>query len=543
MEAVLQGPSGRTVLGPAVLTIGRTSDNQLVVNDPKASSHHAEMRPSGQGYNIIDLGSTNGTFVNNQRLDRNVPRPLANGDRIRIGDTVFNYTATDVAPGSYGAPDSYSGYSPTVVAESFVEPSAGLSAGSSEFTGYGQGMQLPYAPPQQQPYMPPPQYSSAQQQYPPPPAYPPYPPPAAAAELPGRMQGTLPGGQVSPPIPTPSPPLQAVSPQPYPPPGAPVPAPYPPPTYPPDRVPSPKPGGRSRILLIVLAIIIVLGAGCFGFGIYHFLTLPQPVISVISKYHVGQTPAGSTSTTFHVSGQNFTANSAITFLLDGATAPGSVTAQSDAKGNVQADLTVTNGWIVGDHTLTARDANSNTTKSGIPVTIVPPGEASTPGPNGAPPNDMKFTINISIQATDTTTKKAFSPFSQTLVVTGQPDPAGGTVCQSRDNGQPQNIPGTINNSSTTYTEVIVYQCTGTYKGGQLSYTETTTSDKYTLSDGGICTANTPYVVERLTGTFTAPTAISGSYSSDSIRAPCTGSSSLSSLSSDPFTGNWSGQSS
>ena len=115
MEAVLQGPSGLTVLGPAVLTIGRTADNQLVVNDPKASSHHAEVRPSEQSYDksgtyysIIDLGSTNGTFVNNQRLDRNVPRPLANGDRIRIGDTVFNYTATDVALGSY------SEYSPTV---------------------------------------------------------------------------------------------------------------------------------------------------------------------------------------------------------------------------------------------------------------------------------------------------------------------------------------------------------------------------------------------------------------------------------------------
>ena len=107
MEAVLQGPSGLTVLGPAVLTIGRTADNQLVVNDPKASSHHAEVRPSEQSYDksgtyfsIIALGSTNGTVVNNQRLARNVPRPLANGDRIRIGDTVFIYTATDVALGS-----------------------------------------------------------------------------------------------------------------------------------------------------------------------------------------------------------------------------------------------------------------------------------------------------------------------------------------------------------------------------------------------------------------------------------------------------------
>lgn len=514
MEAVLQGPSGPTVLGPAVLTIGRTADNQLVVNDPKASSHHAEMRPSGQGYSIIDLDSTNGTFVNNQRLDRNVPRPLANGDRIRIGDTVFNYTATDVAPGSYSAPGGYSEYSPTVVAGSFVEP----SAGPSEYTGYGQGTQLPYAPPQQQPYMPPPQYGSSPQQYPPPPpAYSPYPPPAAAPE-----------------------PLNYAAPapaQPYPQPLAPVPAPYPPSTYPPDRVPSPKPGGRSRILLIVLAIIIVLGAG--GGFLIHFLTLPQPQISVISKYHVGQTPAGSTSTTFHVSGQNFTADSAITFLLDGTTTPGSVTAQSDAKGNVQADLTVNSNWIVGNHTLTARDANNNTTKSGIPVTIVPQGEANTPGPNGAPPDDMKFTLNISVQAKDTTTGKAFTPFSQTLIVTGQPDPAGGTVCQSRDNGQPQSLPGTFTGGGN-FTEVLVFQCSGTYKAGKLSYTETATSDKYMLADGGTCTVSTPYMYERLEGSFTAPTAISGQYSSAATKTPCTDNTNVTS---DATSGSWTGQSS
>jgi hypothetical protein len=510
MEAVLQGPSGLTVLGVAVLTIGRTADNQLVVNDPKASSHHAEVRPSEQGYSIIDLGSTNGTFVNNQRLDRNVPRPLANGDRIRIGDTVFNYTATDVAPGSYSPPGGYSEYSPTVVAGSFVEP----SAGPSEYTGYGQGAQPPY--------MSPPPYGSAQQQYPPPPAYPPYPPPAASAELPGRMQGP-------PPFPASPPPLQAapVSPQPY-----------PPPTYLPDRVPSPKPGGRSRILLIALAIIIVLGVGSAGIATY-LLTRPHPQISVISKYHVGQTPAGSTSTTFHVSGQNFPANSAITFLLDGTTAPGSVTVQSDAKGNVQADLTVTSNWIVGNHTLTARDANNNSTKSGIPVTIVPQGEASTPGPNGAPPDDMKFTLNTSIQATDTSTGKAFSPFSQTLIVTGQPDPAGGTVCQSRDNGQLQNIPGTFTGGGS-YTEVLVFQCSGTYKAGKLSYTETATSDKYMLADGGTCTVSTPYMYEQMEGSFTAPNTISGRYSSVATKTPCTDNTNVTS---DATSGSWTGQSS
>jgi pSer/pThr/pTyr-binding forkhead associated (FHA) protein len=91
VQATLHGPAGRIALGPAVLTIGRTADNQLVVNDAKASSHHAEIRPGWQGYTITDLGSLNGTFVNGQRLEPHVARPLRTGDGIHIGDTLFVY--------------------------------------------------------------------------------------------------------------------------------------------------------------------------------------------------------------------------------------------------------------------------------------------------------------------------------------------------------------------------------------------------------------------------------------------------------------------
>jgi pSer/pThr/pTyr-binding forkhead associated (FHA) protein len=49
MEAVLQGPFGRTVLGLNVITIGRASDNQLVVKDQTTSSHHAEIRHGAYG--------------------------------------------------------------------------------------------------------------------------------------------------------------------------------------------------------------------------------------------------------------------------------------------------------------------------------------------------------------------------------------------------------------------------------------------------------------------------------------------------------------
>src|SRR3984885_11880669 len=92
MEANLIGPGGqRTDLTSNVLTIGRAPDNQMVLQDQQASSHHAEIRPDTQGYLLVDLNSRNGTFVNEQRLMAQTPRLLISGDVIRIGETRFTY--------------------------------------------------------------------------------------------------------------------------------------------------------------------------------------------------------------------------------------------------------------------------------------------------------------------------------------------------------------------------------------------------------------------------------------------------------------------
>src|SRR6516164_3793859 len=93
MEAGLLGLFGRIVLGSGILTIGRAPDNRLVVNPPTASSHHAEIRSGVSGYSLTDLGSTNGTYVNEQPLAPHFPRLLQGGDRIRIGDMVLLYEA------------------------------------------------------------------------------------------------------------------------------------------------------------------------------------------------------------------------------------------------------------------------------------------------------------------------------------------------------------------------------------------------------------------------------------------------------------------
>ena len=70
----------------AALTIGRASDNQLVLNDARVSRHHARLQARGGTLVFTDIGSTNGSRVNGVRVGEIV---LGEGDRIEIGDTVL----------------------------------------------------------------------------------------------------------------------------------------------------------------------------------------------------------------------------------------------------------------------------------------------------------------------------------------------------------------------------------------------------------------------------------------------------------------------
>jgi hypothetical protein len=95
-----------------------------------------------------------------------------------------------------------------------------------------------------------------------------------------------------------------------------------------------------------------------------------------------------------------------------------------------------------------------------------------------------------VHVQDAGTGKQLGSYSETLLVTGKPDPTGGTVCQSVDDGQPFTYIGNADNG-ITYRETYTLSCSGTYKGGKLSYTETTTSDKAVYSDGVSCVGRTP----------------------------------------------------
>jgi pSer/pThr/pTyr-binding forkhead associated (FHA) protein len=69
-------------------TLGR-GDVEIRLDDPFASSHHARISREGHVVVIEDLGSTNGTYLNEQQLSG--PQPLHPGDRIRIGDCEFSF--------------------------------------------------------------------------------------------------------------------------------------------------------------------------------------------------------------------------------------------------------------------------------------------------------------------------------------------------------------------------------------------------------------------------------------------------------------------
>jgi two-component system cell cycle response regulator len=82
----------RHVLKHPLTTIGRDHDNDIALQSDSVSRHHAKLERRGMDVVVIDLGSTNGTFVNDDQTRLKESR-LERGDLLRIGDTVFKYLA------------------------------------------------------------------------------------------------------------------------------------------------------------------------------------------------------------------------------------------------------------------------------------------------------------------------------------------------------------------------------------------------------------------------------------------------------------------
>ncbi|MDZ4289068.1 MAG: FHA domain-containing protein [Prosthecobacter sp.] len=98
------GTSGEVELTADRMSLGREDDNLLVINDSSVSSHHGEIVHEGGEWILTDLGSTNGTKVGGERVDR---IELAHGGSFTLGsvDCVFvgDYVEEAAAP-AFSAP-------------------------------------------------------------------------------------------------------------------------------------------------------------------------------------------------------------------------------------------------------------------------------------------------------------------------------------------------------------------------------------------------------------------------------------------------------
>ncbi len=69
-------------------TVGKAPDCDVVLNDPSISSRHAEFLAGRSGFRVNDLGSTNGTYVNDKRV---TSQDLVDNDNVRLGRTNFKF--------------------------------------------------------------------------------------------------------------------------------------------------------------------------------------------------------------------------------------------------------------------------------------------------------------------------------------------------------------------------------------------------------------------------------------------------------------------
>ncbi len=167
---VRRGPQPNQVfeLTKDIITLGRDASNDISINDPEVSRYHLRLTRSGGGYTIEDLGSTNGTFINGQRLTG--ARPLTSGIQVGLGETVLlQFEASAMSP---GGPAPYPDPGPGATMQRGATPPG---YGAPPPPAYGGQPPAAQPPPQQPPGY---GYGDQQQQQQPPPGYGAPPPPA-----------------------------------------------------------------------------------------------------------------------------------------------------------------------------------------------------------------------------------------------------------------------------------------------------------------------------------------------------------------------------
>ena len=88
--ALLLMDGQRVVIGADGITMGRSRQCDVMVDDPNVSRAHAEIRARGGSWVVTDLGSTNGSRLNGRTLDQ--PTVLKPGDEIELGTTTLTFS-------------------------------------------------------------------------------------------------------------------------------------------------------------------------------------------------------------------------------------------------------------------------------------------------------------------------------------------------------------------------------------------------------------------------------------------------------------------
>jgi hypothetical protein len=85
-------PPGGVIAVPDGTTLGRAERAGLMLADPTVSSEHARIRRKGRRWTVADLGSTNGTLVNERPVTGEAP--LADGDTLALGNVRLRVVGT-----------------------------------------------------------------------------------------------------------------------------------------------------------------------------------------------------------------------------------------------------------------------------------------------------------------------------------------------------------------------------------------------------------------------------------------------------------------
>ena len=92
-QVVQRPPSAVMRVTTTVLRIGRAGDNDVVVSDLSVSRYHAELRRTARGFQVVDLESHNGTFLNGQRISA---APVTEDDLIGVGPATFRLVGEEL---------------------------------------------------------------------------------------------------------------------------------------------------------------------------------------------------------------------------------------------------------------------------------------------------------------------------------------------------------------------------------------------------------------------------------------------------------------